>query len=200
MEEAVSVLSQGGCAVYPTSTQPALGCIPESSALDLLYSLKGRRRDQPVSLGVSSVEQAREIAYVPQGVEDLLDFFPKGSITVVLDSKSSLDSRLGGDRVALRVVSHEMAVSLIERVGPLTATSANLSGSAPYLDTSKAARSLSTSNISVPYVSGICGGGIPSTLISWQSSTGTPDATGMKVLREGLVKEREVFDWSKNRI
>ena len=70
MEEAVSVLSQGGCAVYPTSTQPALGCIPESSALDLLYSLKGRRRDQPVSLGVSRVEQAREIAYVPQGVED----------------------------------------------------------------------------------------------------------------------------------
>jgi len=102
--------------------------------------------------------------------------------------------------VALRVVSHEVAVSLIERVGPLTATSANLSGSAPYLDTSKAARSLSTSNISVPYVSGICGGGIPSTLISWQSSTGTPDAIGMKVLREGLVKEREVFDWSKNRI
>ena len=200
MEEAISVLSQGGCAVYPTSTQPALGCIPESSALDLLYSLKGRGRDQPVSLGVSCVEQALEIAYVRKGVEDLLDFFPKGSITVVLDSKSSLDSRLGGDRVALRVVSHEVAVSLIERVGPLTATSANLSGSAPYLDTSKAARSVSTSNISVPYVSGICGSGIPSTLISWQSSTGTPDATGTKVLREGLVKEEEVFDWLKSQI
>ena len=122
--------------VYPTSTQPALGCIPESYALDLLYSLKCRERSQPVSLGVANLEQAREIAFVPKEIEDLLDFFPKGSITVVLDSRKNLDERLGGNRVAIRVVSHDVAVSLIEDIGPLTATSANLSGSAPILDTS----------------------------------------------------------------
>ena len=122
--------------VYPTSTQPALGCIPESYALDLLYSLKCRERSQPVSLGVANLEQAREIAFVPKEIEDLLGFFPKGSITVVLDSRKNLDERLGGNRVAIRVVSHDVAVSLIEDIGPLTATSANLSGSAPILDTS----------------------------------------------------------------
>ena len=82
--------------VYPTSTQPALGCIPESYALDLLYSLKCRERSQPVSLGVANLEQAREIAFVPKEIEDLLGFFPKGSITVVLDSRKNLDERLGG--------------------------------------------------------------------------------------------------------
>jgi len=186
--------------VYPTSTQPALGCIPESYALDLLYSLKCRERSQPVSLGVANLEQAREIAFVPKEIEDLLDFFPKGSITVVLDSRKNLDERLGGNRVAIRVVSHDVAVSLIEDIGPLTATSANLSGSAPILDTSIAAQSLSTSDNRVPHVSGICGGDTPSTLISWQSSTGSPDATGTKVLREGLIKEEEVFDWLKSQI
>ena len=92
--------------VYPTSTQPALGCIPESSALDLLYSIKGRERSQPVSLGVANLEQAREIVFVPKEVEDLLDYFPKGSMTVVLDSRNDLDERLGRNRVAIRVVSH----------------------------------------------------------------------------------------------
>lgn len=186
--------------VYPTSTQPALGCIPESSALDLLYSIKGRERSQPVSLGVANLEQAREIVFVPKEVEDLLDYFPKGSMTVVLDSRNDLDERLGRNRVAIRVVSHNAAVGLIEDIGPLTATSANLSGRAPILDTAIAAQSLSTSNIRVPHVSGICGGDTPSTLISWQSSTRPPDATGTKVLREGLVKEEEVFDWLKSRI
>ena len=55
---------------------------------------------------------------------------------MVLDSRKNLDERLGGNRVAIRVVSHDVAVSLIEDIGPLTATSANLSGSAPILDTS----------------------------------------------------------------
>ena len=89
-------------------------------------------------------------------------------------------------------------MSLIEDIGPLTATSANLSGSAPILDTS-IGQSLSTSDNRVPHVSGICGGDTPSTLISWQSSTGSPDATGTKVSR-GLVKEEEVFDWLKSQI
>tara|TARA_B100000424_G_scaffold183492_1_gene142197 strand:+ start:4254 stop:4856 length:603 start_codon:yes stop_codon:yes gene_type:complete len=200
MEDPLSVLRRGGCVVYPTSTQPALGCIPESSALDLLYSIKGRERSQPVSLGVANLEQAREIVFVPKEVEDLLDYFPKGSMTVVLDSRNDLDERLGRNRVAIRVVSHNAAVGLIEDIGPLTATSANLSGRAPILDTAIAAQSLSTSNIRVPHVSGICGGDTPSTLISWQSSTRPPDATGTKVLREGLVKKKEVFDWLKSQI
>ena len=153
-----------------------------------------------MSLGVANLEQAREIAFVPKEIEDLLDFFPKGSITVVLDSRKNLDERLGGNRVAIRVVSHDVAVSLIEDIGPLTATSANLSGSAPILDTSIAAQSLSTSDNRVTHVSGICGGDTPSTLISWQSSTCPPDATGTKVLREGLVKMKEDFDWLKSQI
>ena len=200
MEDAVSCLRRGMCVVYPTSTQPALGCLPTSESLDLLYSLKNRQRDQPVSLAVANIEQARGIAHTPDSVVSLLDHFPTGSITVILDSKSILDERLGGERVALRVVSHDAAVGLIEEVGPITATSANISGSPPENDTAMAARSLSTDGSHIPFVSGLCGGSVPSTLISWQSSTHSPDTTGTKVLREGLEKKLEVFDWLKSRI
>ena len=200
MKNAVSSLRRGMCVVYPTTTQPALGCLPTSESLNLLYSLKNREHDQPVSLAVANVEQASKIAYVPDSVLSLLDHFPTGSITVILDSKSKLDKRLGGERVALRVVSHKTAVRLIEEVGPITATSANVSGSQPENDPAMAARSLSTDGSPIPYVSGLCGGSVPSTLISWQSSTRSPDTTGTKVLREGLVKKLEVFDWLKSQI
>ena len=200
MKDAVSSLRRGMCVVYPTSTQPALGCLPTSEALDLLYSLKNREDSQPVSLAVANLEQAKRIAHVPDSVVSILDHFPTGSITVILDSRSALDERLGGERVALRVVSHDTAVRLVEEVGPITATSANISGSPPEDDPAMAARSLSTDGSHIPFVSGLCGGGVPSTLISWQSSTHSPDTTGTKVLREGLVKKSEVFDWLKSQI
>jgi len=200
MKDAVSSLRRGMCVVYPTSTQPALGCLPTSEALDLLYSLKNREDSQPVSLAVANLEQAKRIAHVPDSVVSMLDHFPTGSITVILDSRSALDERLGGERVALRVVSHDTAVRLIEEVGPITATSANISGIPPEDDPATAARSLSTDGSHIPFVSGLCGGGVPSTLISWQSSTHSPDTTGTKVLREGLVKKSEVFDWLKSQI
>ena len=200
MKDAVSSLRRGMCVVYPTSTQPALGCLPTSEALDLLYSLKNREDSQPVSLAVANLEQAKRIAHVPDSVVSKLDNFTTGSITVILDSRSALDERLGGERVALRVVSHDTAVRLVEEVGPITATSANISGSPPEDDPAMAARSLSTEGSHVPFVSGLCGGGVPSTLISWQSSTHSPDTTGTKVLREGLVKKSEVFDWLKSQI
>ena len=101
MKDAVSSLRRGMCVVYPTSTQPALGCLPTSEALDLLYSLKNREDSQPVSLAVANLEQAKMIAHVPDSVESMLDHFPTGSITVILDSRSTLDERLGGERVAL---------------------------------------------------------------------------------------------------
>ena len=200
MKDAVSSLRRGMCVVYPTSTQPALGCLPTSEALDLLYSLKNREDSQPVSLAVANLEQAKRIAHVPDSVVSMLDHFPTGSITVILDSRSTLDERLGGERVALRVVSHYTAVRLVEEVGPITATSANISGIPPEDDPATAARSLSTDGSHIPFVSGLCGGGVPSTLISWQSSTHSPDTTGTKVLREGLVKKSEVFDWLKSQI
>lgn len=200
MNDAISSLRRGMCVVYPTSTQPALGCLPTSEALDLLYSLKNRERGQPVSLAVANLEQASNIAHVPEGVMSLLDHFPTGSITVILDSKSTLDDRLGGERVALRVVSHDTAVRLISEVGPITATSANISGTTPENDPAMAARSLSADGSQIPFVSGLCGGGVPSTLISWQSSTRPSYTAGTKVLREGLVKKLEVFDWLKSQI
>ena len=134
MERAVESALEGKCIVYPTSTQPALGCIPNSDSLDMLFELKKRDVDQPVSLGVADIGQAEDLVEVPKIANEILDYFPKGSLTLLLEAKEVLDQRLGGNMVAVRVMSHPSAIKLLENTGPLTATSANVSGEEPVED------------------------------------------------------------------
>ena len=68
MDEAVEWVLSGKCIVYPTSTLPALGCIPDSRALDELFEIKSRSGDAPVSLGVADLNQANDIVEVPPDV------------------------------------------------------------------------------------------------------------------------------------
>ena len=200
MEEAVRCALAGDCVVYPTTTQPALGCMPERTCLDRLYRLKGRVSDMPVSIGVANLTQAETLVEVPDGVRELLSNFPEGSLTVVLKAHNTLDPRLGGDSIAIRVVAHPRAKRLLKATGPLTATSANRSGESPVTDCAEAARLLSDDGGAIGCVSGACPGGSPSTLIVWYSVYGSTELRDIEVLREGVVSELEVRAWLKRRI
>ena len=199
MEEAVRCALAGDCIVYPTTTQPALGCLPEPTCLDRLYRLKGRASDMPVSIGVASLTQAETLVEVPDGVKELLGNFPEGSLTVILRAHNTLDSRLGGDSIAIRVVAHPLAKRLLEATGPLTATSANRSGESPMTDCDEAARLLSDDGDAIGCVSGTCPGGSPSTLIVWYSVCDSTESRDIDILREGVVSELEVKSWLRKR-
>ena len=195
MQDAIQRVLAGDCIVYPTTTRPALGCIPTPKCLDKLYELKERNHSMPVSIGVANLDQAEDLVEVPDLVRDLLDDFPRGSLTVVLKAHETVDSRLGGKGIAIRVVAHPEAISLLNEVGPLTATSANRSGVAPVDDCEEAARSLSSSAEEVSFVQGACPGGLPSTLIAWYSVCGSTQLRDTEVLREGVVSSEEVKSW-----
>jgi L-threonylcarbamoyladenylate synthase len=153
----------------------------------------------PVSIGVASLTQAQELVEIPNDVRSLLADFPEGSLTVVLRARAALDSRLGSDRVAVRIVAHPSAKRLLEATGPLTATSANRSGEAPVTDCEEAARLLSSDGEVIEYVSGTCPGGRPSTLIAWYSVCDSTESSDIEVLREGVISEREVRSWLTRR-
>ena len=185
--------------VYPTSTLPALGCIPEPGALDALFDIKSRPRNAPVSLGVANLSQAREIVEVPDDVHEILDAFPEGSLTIVLNPKEEMDFRLGSKGVAVRVVADPIARELLLMTGPLTATSANQTGEEPLLDCIAAADSLCTSEHTVLGVDGLCQGGLPSTLIAWHTVCDSTESLSIEVVREGKISSKEVFAWWKRR-
>ena len=190
-------VTRGEAVVYPTSTQPALGCAPEGGALDRLFELKQRRSDARVSLAVADLDQAEELVHVPEGVTALLASFPAGSLTLVLPAHHTLDVRLGGDSVAVRVVAHPVAHALLSETGPLTATSANISGTPPHADCGDAAASLGLPPEAA--LVGHCPGSTPSTFIRLDDSAPLTHAEQLEVLREGVIPTAEVMSWSTSR-
>ena len=197
---AQSIVSSGGCIVYPTSTQPALGCLPTKTALDGLYAIKNRPSHMPVSIGVADLEQAADLVELTDEIPELLASFPEGSLTLVLPAKKTLDSRLGADKIAIRVVAHPVAKALLRATGPLTATSANISGTEPESNCPDAVETLQKAGHKVGLVKGNTPGGSPSTLIAWYSVCDASDNTSIEVLREGIIATEEVMLWWKSQI
>ena len=187
-------LESGGLIVYPTSTLPGLGCLPIAIGLDNLYSTKNRPETMPVSLGVSSMSQAKSMVEIPDFLEDFLSSFIKGGITTILPALETVDSRLGGDNVAIRVFSHPAAISLAEEYGPITATSANESGIEPECNTELAAQILDIEH----FVPGICPNGLGSRFVSLEKSDAEKRGWRLTVMREGVVPRADVMRWWTN--
>ena len=200
MDKEVEEVLKGNCVVYPTSTLPALGCILTSESLDRLYSIKKRPKNMVVSIGVANLEQASKLVHLTNDLEDFLAVFPEGSLTIILPAKKPLDNRLGGEKIAIRILENKVAKRFIGKTGPLTATSANISGLEPLKDCEMAAKTLSSSENTISFLSGTCSGGIPSTLIAWYTVCKSPNGNEIEVLREGLVTEKEILEWWKKRI
>lgn len=194
--EILENLHSNGVVVYPTSTLPGLGCLPNKQALDNLYALKKRPEDQPVSLGVASLQQAKLLVKTPKIAEDILQSFPKGSLTLILDANETLDMRLGGDRVAVRVLSDERALELVGKIGPITATSANHSGVEPHYDTVSAGYELGLDSQCI--VEGTCPGGPPSTILSIEKSELESTVYTVTIMREGVIPRNDVETWTRN--
>ena len=194
--ELIDNLNSNGVVVYPTSTLPGLGCLPRKEALDNLYALKKRPASQPVSLGVADIDQANELVEVPIIAIDILQRFPQGSLTLILDAKGELDERLGGKRVAVRVLSDQRALELVNAVGPITATSANHSGVEPLYDTKLAGKELGLEDDCI--VEGVCPGGAPSTILSIEKSDTDSLGFTVSIMREGVIPRLDVETWMRN--
>ncbi len=189
----IETLEGGGVVVYPTSTQPGLASLPTQQGLDALFALKQRPAHMPVSLGVESVEQAKQFVVFPELAEKLLSAFERGTITVILPAKQKLDQRLGGENIAIRILAHPLARKLVEEVGPITATSANQSGKAPESNSQNAGLNLGLSEKEI--LVGECGGDVPSTMIQIVKNENQGNEFSVTIMREGVIPREDVMLW-----
>jgi len=126
-----NVVSSGGLVVYPTETVYGLGADAlDPDAVERVFETKGRDRSEPISLGVADVDSALEYVHATDRERAFMRAFLPGPVTVVLERRASVPPILTGgrERVGVRVPDHELAGDLLARTGPLTATSANVSG------------------------------------------------------------------------
>ena len=126
-----AVVQSGGTVIFPTDTVYGVGCDPaRPSAVERVFALKGRPRSKPLSLHFASVQELLEYAPGNAAAARLANDFLPGALTIIVSRPAYVDSRVtaGLPTLGLRVPKHELCRIILDRCGPLAATSANLSG------------------------------------------------------------------------
>ena len=118
--------------VVPTDTVYGLAADAFSArGVAALLAAKGRDRQAPPPVLIANQRTMTALAeFVPQIATKLATAFWPGALTMILKAQPSLHWDLGETKgtVALRVPDHKIALALLEEVGPLAVSSANLTG------------------------------------------------------------------------
>jgi L-threonylcarbamoyladenylate synthase len=133
LSEATRILREGGIVAFPTETFYGLGVdARREAAVEKIFRIKGRNVRNPISVIVDNEREVPPlVSAIPEEARILMGRFWPGPLTLVFSAAPSISSHLTGGtgKIGIRVSSHTVARLLAKGIaGPLTATSANLSG------------------------------------------------------------------------
>jgi L-threonylcarbamoyladenylate synthase len=131
IERAAAAIERGDLVVYPTETVYGLGADAlDPTAVEGVFAAKGRDREEPLSMALPSVEAALAHTEPSERAIAFMQAFLSGPVTVIVERGPDVPDALTGgrERVGVRVPDHEIALALLDRTAPITATSANVSG------------------------------------------------------------------------
>lgn len=134
IRQVADLLCRGGVIAYPTETFYGIGCdATNEEAVEKVYTLKGRAFSSPLPVIVGGLEVAAAIVQkIPKSGKTLIGEFWPGPLTIICQAADRIPRRLTAatGKIGLRVSSHPVANEIAKALNrPLTATSANLSGS-----------------------------------------------------------------------
>ncbi|NJN83491.1 MAG: threonylcarbamoyl-AMP synthase [Caldilineaceae bacterium] len=132
LEYAATLLLQHQVIAAPTDTVYGVMCRADSpDAIAQLYAIKKRPLDKAIPVLVGAVDQLDQVVDPPLHpvARALMERFWPGPLTVVVQARAGLPTILTADHptVGVRMPDHDELRKLICAVGPLAATSANLS-------------------------------------------------------------------------
>ena len=187
--EVIQAAIAGQVVSFPTDTVPALAVHPEQSGL--IYGLKQRDLNKPLILMAANVEDLWPYLVAnpseKQIWQTVMDQHWPVELTLVFPASNQVPSAINprGDRtIGVRIPHQAIALEILQKTGPLTTTSANLSGQSPLQTLTEIAETFPTvialdcANLEQ---NGPIGNGYPSTVAQWQGKT-------FQILRQGRVK------------
>ncbi len=191
IEYIVRCLQSGSVVALPTDTFYGLAVDPVNlHAVDQIYDLKMRMRHKPLSLLLSDVAQAYEIARSLDALFDrLVERFWPGPLTVIVRAGSRLPLRVTANtgNVALRLPDAAIPRAVVRCLGlPVTATSANVLG-APECTHALGVRDQLGDRIPLIVDGGPTARSLPTTIVDL---SGAPRM--WQVLREGAIPTHEI--------
>jgi L-threonylcarbamoyladenylate synthase len=133
--EAAAVIKQGGVIAFPTRCLYGLGVDAfNPEAVERVISIKQRSEQNPILVLIDSEKQMESlVTQIPPAADTIMEAFWPGRVTLVFEARKSLPDQLTAQtgKIGVRLPGHPAAFSLVKHVkGPLTGTSANLSGRA----------------------------------------------------------------------
>jgi tRNA threonylcarbamoyl adenosine modification protein (Sua5/YciO/YrdC/YwlC family) len=187
---AIGAIRRSELIVLPTDTVYGLAADAFTPpAVDALLAAKGRGRDMPVPVLVSSPAMLDAVAGTRgEAAQALVDAFWPGGLTLVTRHTPGLAWDLGDARgtVAVRMPDLTLTLDLIAETGPLAVSSANRTG-APPASTAAEAEAMLGNDVAVYLDGGPTPDVVPSTII---------DVTGdvPRLLRSGAIALERLRD------
>ena len=184
LEKIEDVLKRGELIVYPTSTLYGLGAsIWSEAGLKALWETKSRPAYMPFSV-MASKGDIEKLCTIPDMARPFFDTEDTSVTAIFLALDSVPDSVAYKGTLGVRLPCSELTRSLVERTGPLTATSANPHGKGVPAEIAQIKDQLGD-DVAI-YIDGGALTESPTTLVDFTS--GSPH-----ILREGTVSEAEVL-------
>lgn len=132
IEEAASVIKEGGVVAFPTETVYGLGADALNPlAVKKIFEAKGRPQDNPLIIHVANKNIESLVKEIPSIANKIMDRFWPGPLTLIFKKKNIIPDVTSAnlDTIGVRMPSNEIALKLIESSGtPIAAPSANISG------------------------------------------------------------------------
>jgi L-threonylcarbamoyladenylate synthase len=182
LEHAACVVRGGGVIAFPTESFYGIGAMPlDDQAVRRVFALKRRAADGPILV---LIRDRRDLGLLVSDItpnaELLMDACWPGPLTLVFRANAAVPALLtaGTGTIGVRWPGSSIVRSLLDAVGgPLTGTSANLSGSPPSR-TAQEVRRVFGSELDLILDGGLTPGHPPSTVLD---TTVVP----ARLLREG---------------
>ena len=189
IQRAARLLRRGAVIVCPTETFYGLAADASNrEACERICILKCRPEDKALPSIVSDLEQLEivALAITPQARVLARRFWP-GPLTLVVTAKLPLAAAAGDGSLAVRASGLALPRLLARELGrPITATSANRSGSPPKTTAAEAASDL-VSTVDLVLDAGPSPGGLPSTVVDVREAL-------PKLVREGRIPFEIILD------
>jgi tRNA threonylcarbamoyl adenosine modification protein (Sua5/YciO/YrdC/YwlC family) len=192
IELAAEALRSGDVIAIPTETVYGLAVLPTKKGLERLLAAKHRSAEKGIQLLVDSVEQVNGVAVLGESGTRLAGRFWPGGLTIVLRRRDdvALPEALGGGRptLGLRLPDHDVPRGLARLLGPIAASSANITGE-PDATTAQRVQESFGDEVALILDDGPVRGGTPSTVVDCSD----PDTPG-RVLREGAISATAIAE------
>ena len=197
LNRAVDVLHRGGVVAFPTETYYGLAVDPLNPlALNHLFILKQRGISKPILTLVDDKESLScLVKEIPPIFEPIMNEFWPGPLTLIFPARVDLPLLLtaGTSTIGVRQSSHPFARQLLRAFGrPITATSANISGSAAAVD-AYGVRAQFGSKLDMIFDGGRTPGIAGSTIIGFEGDK-------LKLVREGVIAFKDIQQVFKNQL